>query len=1529
MNRLLLIVQCCLALNGMLSTGSSTANNESEARDPASSSSRHRLTLLDAQLTDKLEVRLLLRLSCIIARKIEQCQTPPLLLNVTRSVGLYSWADSNQSAVQREAESALCQFFGDVIGDDGGVGKRFSFASLNLCRGPLGLIDTGRRKFLVEPWPRDSPGLNLTAEHFTASSQFNKRALEAAFITDANFVLLSTVASKPGLATAMSHQHSLAKFGPGRDPFAGKRCVTKTPPADPRPDNQRLSRRPRRSVSTTIVDEIVSHRFVEILFVVDSSIVSFHRAILDDFVFGILGIAQGVFRDPQLEESIELSLASVYRLTSEEEAEIMSLDTDQVASDVLDSFNAWIGRLHRSRFGQSVSWDISVLLTRKFLFSFVEFDGKLVKDPVLGITTYRSLCEMLRNGIVLQEIGLQSGFSLAHELGHTFNMYHDGSPVCSRKLYPHEARGNFVMDSSLHPSTYPWTWSTCSKLHLRQFLRTSQSDCTRERSRPAALQQQKSKRSFESRFYPRFTVNEQCRLLFGAEASQCDTNLRPCGTLWCRVSMSHNKSICWSKKVVWAPGTPCGNEKICLDGECVPAGHGAIDGGWSQWSEWTNCTVDCGGGVRWRRRFCDNPRPRRGGSFCRGQRAMAETCSQASCSQQSTGGSAEAPRVLVLGAGVTARDAQCAQFAVKQARSVEIAAEVGDAREQRLTAVALHHRLSSDSLCRSVTCSMQPADRSGNSVRSSRLARIFTVDRVRDGSPCHPFDYGVCIGGVCQPAGCDGVLNSNSRWDACGVCGGSNETCHLQSRSFEIDIKPGTSYLHTFSQGSSSIELMTEGGGGRFCTVELIKSSKDSSDKGKSVDSLYPNGNYMKTNLAETVNQKKPESNNFIEITSSKELADRFDEEYMASGAWILISKKQNDWRIRGIGRLSSNLSVRIKITSEIISTSNLHKKIKVTSRAFVPNLRIRVAAVDNCSRLCQGRQKVEHICEDISGMKLSAVRRLPMAVCRSVHPPIPIPPLPPSLMCNTHCRLEWRRVAGNCSARCGNGTAVDSFDCVLSKSDGTPDVVLDEPIKDVKYKDAYCDNRSVRLLQRDCIGDCRPVAWRLRSWSACSKTCGSGGTRSRLAVCEELQVFGGRRWPDSECKDEPIPGKLIEACENTTVECPKWKISEWSSCDAYCSSGIKQRSVYCRWKSEPVPSELCPGQMPETVRNCTGWCFGRWVAGTWSKCHMPCQNGHRFREVNCMIGTRKVNSLNCPRASMPEYLQDCSNQCVHWLYSKWGRCSTTCGSLGSQARLYLCANASNHLINSSYCMKWIGPPTDTVRPCFVDLPALPDCPDSRPPARRFDWRVTEWSKCSQSCGPHGMRHRRVDCLILDGSNETANETECSRLTPKPKSAEPCNTQINCPYWVIRPWSECLAECDEGIQLRSVRCHQNGSVVDERRCDQSARPIELRPCNSPTPCPGKWVAGQWSECSRSCGRHQGVRLRRVTCQSLSGRPAPDAACSHEQRPANLMECTQLPCPTWVPTEWSSCSVSASAVPVFELAICTVDGATVH
>lgn len=44
----------------------------------------------------------------------------------------------------------------------------------------------------------------------------------------------------------------------------------------------------------------------------------------------------------------------------------------------------------------------------------------------------------------------------------------------------------------------------------------------------------------------------------------------------------------------------------------------SINGGWSQWSEFTECSVTCGIGKRVRRRHCDHPRPQEGGLYCIG-----------------------------------------------------------------------------------------------------------------------------------------------------------------------------------------------------------------------------------------------------------------------------------------------------------------------------------------------------------------------------------------------------------------------------------------------------------------------------------------------------------------------------------------------------------------------------------------------------------------------------------------------------------------------------------------------------------------------------------------------------------------------------------------------------------------------------------------------------------------------------------------------------------------------------------------------
>jgi len=56
-----------------------------------------------------------------------------------------------------------------------------------------------------------------------------------------------------------------------------------------------------------------------------------------------------------------------------------------------------------------------------------------------------------------------------------------------------------------------------------------------------------------------------------------------------------------------------------------------IDGGWSNWTEWDTCSVNCGGGSQARTRTCTNPAPLYGGVDCSGLANEAQDCNTQSC----------------------------------------------------------------------------------------------------------------------------------------------------------------------------------------------------------------------------------------------------------------------------------------------------------------------------------------------------------------------------------------------------------------------------------------------------------------------------------------------------------------------------------------------------------------------------------------------------------------------------------------------------------------------------------------------------------------------------------------------------------------------------------------------------------------------------------------------------------------------------------------------------------------------------------
>ncbi|XP_048584539.1 uncharacterized protein LOC5510519 isoform X4 [Nematostella vectensis] len=57
----------------------------------------------------------------------------------------------------------------------------------------------------------------------------------------------------------------------------------------------------------------------------------------------------------------------------------------------------------------------------------------------------------------------------------------------------------------------------------------------------------------------------------------------------------------------------------------------AVDGGWSDYSSWSLCTKSCGGGTRTRTRTCTNPKPSSGGKDCVGDDKQTRECGKAPC----------------------------------------------------------------------------------------------------------------------------------------------------------------------------------------------------------------------------------------------------------------------------------------------------------------------------------------------------------------------------------------------------------------------------------------------------------------------------------------------------------------------------------------------------------------------------------------------------------------------------------------------------------------------------------------------------------------------------------------------------------------------------------------------------------------------------------------------------------------------------------------------------------------------------------
>nr|XP_015217022.1 PREDICTED: A disintegrin and metalloproteinase with thrombospondin motifs 1 [Lepisosteus oculatus] len=538
------------------------------------------------------------------------------------------------------------------------------------------------------------------------------------------------------------------------------------------PTDQTAHHRSRRFVSTP--------RYVEMLLVADRSMAEFHGAGLKSYLLTLVAVAARLYRHPTIHNPI--SLAVVKLLVAQDEGSGPEVSTN--AALTLRNFCQWQRQHNPTSDRHPEHYDTAVLFTRKDLCGAHTCD-------TLGMADVGTVCDPERSCSIIEDDGLQAAFTVAHELGHVFNMPHDDAKQCASVNGANW--GSHMMASTLSNLNPLKPWSPCSALMVTSFLDNGHGQCLLDKpQKPQPLP-----KALPGTVYD---ANRQCQLTFGEESRHCPDVSSTCSALWCTVTAAEGMLVCQTKNFPWADGTPCGANSFCLAGQCLTQAEAAhfqtpVNGGWGAWGPWGDCSRTCGGGVQYSFRDCDNPQPKNGGKYCEGKRIQYRSCNTQDCPDNN---------------GLSFREEQCLAHN-------EISSQLSFGSGPAVEWVPKYAGVS-------------PKDRCKLVCRAKGTGYFFILKpKVADGTPCSPDSTSVCVQGQCVKAGCDRIIGSSKRFDKCGVCGGDGSSCKKVTGSLDR-AKPGYQDVVTIPAGATHIDVKQRGaGGGRHDSSYLAIRRQDGS----------------------------------------------------------------------------------------------------------------------------------------------------------------------------------------------------------------------------------------------------------------------------------------------------------------------------------------------------------------------------------------------------------------------------------------------------------------------------------------------------------------------------------------------------------------------------------------------------------------------------------------------------------------------------------------------------------------------------
>uniref|UniRef100_A0A665WIX7 A disintegrin and metalloproteinase with thrombospondin motifs 12-like n=1 Tax=Echeneis naucrates TaxID=173247 RepID=A0A665WIX7_ECHNA len=1261
----------------------------------------------------------------------------------------------------------------------------------------------------------------------------------------------------------------------------------------------RAQSRSQRSVSR--------ERWVETMVVADSKLIEYHGSDnVESYIFTIMNMVAGIFHDASIGNAIHVILVRLILLQGEEKG----LKIVHHADTTLASFCAWQKNLNPQSDTHPAHHDLAVLVTRKDICA-----GMNQPCETLGLSHLSGMCQPHRSCNINEDSGLPVAFTVAHEMGHSFGIHHDGQGNDCEL----EGRHPFIMSRQLMYDSSPLTWSSCSKEYITRFLDRGWGFCLDDRP---------SKRDLTTplaRLGVRYTTHHQCQLQYGPNATFCPEIDNVCQILWCSVNGS-----CRSKLDSPIDGTRCGPEKWCISGECVIVGKlpETVNGGWGQWSTWSHCSRTCGTGVQSAERECDSPKPEFGGKYCTGERKRYRTCNTKPCQNNKP----------------TFREMLCSEF----------------------DTVAYHNEFYQ---WVPVANTLNPCElhcRPVNEYFSEKM-----LDTVTDGTPCfmNNKSRNICVNGVCKEVGCDYGIDSNAVEDRCGVCLGDGTSCEMVYKSFDraegfgyvdVGVIPAGArdiLVKEVEEAGNFLALRSESSEEYFLNGNFIIQWNGEYEAGGTTFYYERSGNME--NLTAPGPTKEPivlqllfqEKNLGIKyeyiMKKTKETGNEIVQPVYnwRHGAWTDCSTTC------GLGEQHQPMlcfEVDVGVVDESLCDQNSrpddrHRKCKTVDCPA----RWWVGGWQQCSAICgsDGVRKRTVLCvRTVSGEE----RVLHPVECKHLLKPKPVVP------CNrdVQCGQDW--VVGNweeCPVTCGGGVRSRTVTCALAPKK-TCDVSTKPRSRSLCALQS-CPNSSLRRrpgpppkyrrvyppkshpTKRPGSPTQPPMSTTATATPTAAKTTTKETTTafiptttststSKTTIPEIIDsddyefnvvrkngVKRGKVFPskssnlEKDRKATDVEEENMEGEEGSTPNVEMYTpgydyVVEDRTTE---EEAIIDLDVFTTVTSLKNPLKSSTLQtIPSTMHTTTTTTYStlRTRTETWEKTTHHLSNPHTS-PYNPWTHRAPLTTPVYKSRSPPSKTGFHTTQAPTTTARKLFTTAVSPQSTVKNIKVKKPATTPKKNISAPRGKKPSSRPKGSRSKSHNQQPKGPvggstgdqsNLMAREPVSMDIFWVVGNWSECSTTCGI-GAVWRTVVC-------SSQNDKDCAGMK-RPEPARTCELQP-CAAWQSGSWSKCPDSCTAvGRRYRDVQCVDSQSKRPLRpfHCQAvSSRPLSTLTCPY-KPCLN-WSISPWGPCSGSCG--EGIRERLVFC------PQPHR-CSSTLRPNGTEPCSLKPCLQWKAGQWEKCSVS--------------------